>query len=96
MFKVTSGSGFHIGFKNGYKISVQFGPHTYSGNRDLFYFDKPGLHSEGEIPESDSAEIAIFKPDKELYEFEDGDQVKGWCTAEEVAEWVDKVSKFEK
>jgi hypothetical protein len=29
-FKITKGQGFHISFPNGWHVSVQFGPGTYS------------------------------------------------------------------
>ena len=32
MFKITGHNGFHITFENGYTVSIQFGPGTYSDN----------------------------------------------------------------
>jgi hypothetical protein len=91
MIKATSNKGFHMTFKNGWNISVQFGYGNYCDN---------GHHPEGlalhdkRIVESENAEIAIWDKNNVDYTFEDGYNVKGWLTADQVAEWIDKVSRW--
>ena len=36
-FSITQGKGFHITFKNGYTVSVQFGPDNYCDNNNGKY-----------------------------------------------------------
>ncbi len=84
MLKVNEPShlaGFHMTFKNGWTVSVQFGEGSYCENRDL-------LHSEGKSKNKCiNAEIAAWDANKEWYSFET-DQVKGWCDADEVADFI--------
>lgn len=84
-FAITGGKGFHVTFKNGWTISVQFGPGNYSDNYHLdftsFYDKQPG------VLRSSTAEIACWGPDGAMREFSDGeypDTVKGRVTPEEV------------
>lgn len=52
-----SGAGFHIKLKNGYTVSVQFGPGAYSDNYDAnFSDDVRKLGQQG----SDTAEFAVI------------------------------------
>ena len=91
MIKATSNKGFHLTFENGWTISVQFGYGNYCDN---------GHHPEGlalhnkRIVESGDAEIAIWNKNGVDYTFDNGDIVKGWCSADEVADWIDKVSRW--
>jgi len=76
-FKATENewhNGFHITFKNGYTISVQFGKGNYS--------DK------GET----TAEIAAWSPDGEWMRLGEGDTVRGWCTPDEVLDYMKLVA----
>jgi hypothetical protein len=76
-FKATENewhNGFHITFKNGYTISVQFGKGNYS--------DK------GET----TAEIAAWGPDGEWMKLGEGDTVRGWCTPDEVLDYMKLVA----
>jgi hypothetical protein len=66
-------------FQNGWTISVQFGKANYATIRD-------GV--------SISAEIAIWDKDGTWYQFAN-DKVKGYCNANQVAEWIDIASKFD-
>lgn len=68
-------SGFQITFENGNTISVQFGYGNYCDNRDE------------SKSESTTAEIAIWNKDGEWYDF-GSDTVKGWCTPDEVGEFI--------
>jgi hypothetical protein len=65
-------------FENECTISVQFGRVNYAS-------------IVGGV--SISAEIAIWDKDGNWYKF-GNDQVKGHCNANEVAEWINRVSKF--
>lgn len=71
-------NGFTMTFENGWTISVQFGMANYATIVD-------GV--------SISAEIAIWDKDDNCYDF-GHDKVIGYCSANEVAEWIDKASKF--
>lgn len=86
MFKITRGTGFQMTFENGWTISVQFGYGNYCDNNrhpDGFDFGK-----NKDIVQSYDAEIAIWN-NGTWYTFEDGDTVKGYCSADEVATWVE-------
>jgi hypothetical protein len=67
--------GFHLTFENGNTISVQFGLGSYSSNRKQ------------SKPKSNTAEIAIWNTNGDWYVFDDN-TVKGWCSPDEVAEWI--------
>lgn len=91
MFTSTSNKGFSLTFENGWTISVQFGYGNYCDNNrhpDGWDFSK-----KQEVTQSSDAEIAIWDADGEWYNF-GSDTVKGYCSANEVAEWITKVSKF--
>jgi hypothetical protein len=88
-FASTNNRGFQMTFENGWTISVQFGFGNYCSNRnhpdgwyaskDVEYFSCP------------DAEIAIWDSFGEYYNF-GHDTVKGYCSTDEVAEWIAKVS----
>lgn len=98
-FKITDGTGFHIKFENGWTISVQFGPGTYSDNYDasmrplsgnirgVEYRDMIGSHG------SNEAECAIFDAEGKMYDISEEDTVKGYMTANEVLELMNIVAK---
>ena len=65
-------------FENGWTISVQFGMANYANIVD-------GV--------SISAEIAIWDQNNNWYDF-GHDKVKGYCNANEVADWIHGVSKW--
>jgi hypothetical protein len=82
MFKIIEGRGFHITFKNGYTVSVQFGPSSYCDHYNLY-----GYVSNEECGKigATTAECAVIVDDV-LIETPlfDGDTVKGWMTSKEV------------
>lgn len=87
MFKITRGTGFQMTFENGWTISVQFGYGNYCDNNrhpDGFDFGK-----NLDIVQSSDAEIAIWNSEGSWYTFKDGDTVKGYCSADEVATWIE-------
>jgi len=78
-FRITRGKGFHIGFDNGYTVSVQFGPANYCSHYDReIGRDELKCGEEG----SPDAECAIFGPDGNLLQHRsfDGDTVEGYMT----------------
>lgn len=86
MFKITRGTGFQMTFENGWTISVQFGYGNYCDNNrhpDGFDFGK-----NLDIVQSSDAEIAIWDSEGSWYNFGD-DTVKGYCSADEVATWIE-------
>lgn len=87
MFKIIRGTGFKMIFENGWTISVQFGYGNYCDNNrhpDGFDFGK-----NLDTVQSSDAEIAIWNSEGTWYTFEDGDTVKGYCSADEVATWIE-------
>ena len=91
MIKATSNKGFQLTFENGWTISVQFGYGNYCDNRH--HPERLALHNR-QVVESGDAEIAIWDKNGVDYTFDNGDIVKGWCSADEVADWIDKVSRW--
>lgn len=91
MFTSCQNCGFQITFANGWTISVQFG----SGNYCVRRSSTAAYQAEMEQPivQSEDAEIAIWDANNNWYDF-GSDTVKGWVSADEVAEWINKVSKF--
>jgi hypothetical protein len=82
-FKITEKKGFHITFKNGYTVSVQFGPGNYCDNYDMRIWDdseKAGKQG------STTAECAVWAKDGELIPHFDTDSVSNRSTPEEVLE----------
>lgn len=87
----TRVGGFHITFPNGLCISVQIGAGMYSDNHSNIYdWDKQvGSY------ESDTAEIAVLHKNNLLIPFDDWyDQVKGYCTLEEVWDVMKKIKEI--
>ena len=100
MFKITHGKGFHITFKNGITVSVQFGEFNYCGKypRNLMNRDQKQA-----IKGVEDAEIAIFESKKIgrwlTKEFtKDNSDVLGYQTPEQVLEaliWAKNYKKEE-
>ena len=88
-FIITGGKGFHITFKNGWTISVQFGPGNYCDNYDMefsaFYEKQPHLLR------SATAEIAYWGPDGKMRDM-GSDTVKGRVTPEDVLALMNDIS----
>ena len=89
MFKSTLRKGYQITFENGWTISVQWGYGNYCDNRSI---SQDGWNNTKDL-ESKTAEIAMWDKDDKWFGF-GTDEVKGYCSANEVAEWIDKCSKF--
>jgi hypothetical protein len=89
---ITQGKGFHMTFANGWTVSVQFGAGNYSDNYAApFPYDSQFQNNCGALG-SDTAEIAAFRKDTEVWHDFGGDTVKGYCTPNEVAEFIAMVA----
>lgn len=89
MLKSTENKGYQLTFTNGYTISVQFGRGNYCMNRRTE--QNPFMR---DIWESSDAEIAVFDPKGNCIALEGTNYALGYLNADEVAQWIDKVSKF--
>ena len=87
-FQITNHKGFRMGFKNGFEISVQWGPGNYCERKDED-FDKP---QEERFWESRTAEIAIFDSKDDSMVTLGEDKVDGWLTPDKVAKVITMVS----
>jgi hypothetical protein len=67
-------NGFHMVFKNGYTMSVQFSKTNYSDGGET------------------TAEIAAWGPDGQWLKLSDHDDVRGWCSPDEVLEVMNMVA----
>lgn len=89
-FKSTFNRGFQMTFDNGLTISVQWGRGNYCERKKAVYLSD---EMRNVIIESKDAEISIWENSEGKKRFNFGsDGVKGWCTTEEVAQWIYKVS----
>lgn len=80
LMKTDWNTGFQMTFENGWTVSVQWGKGNYISNRNC-----------GDT--SDTAEIAAWDENDKWYRF-DHDVVKGWCKADEVADFIAMVKGF--
>lgn len=76
------GNGVHIKFPNEWVVSVQWGPMTYSSNRDRYDYPAPEL-------DATTAEIAAWQGDTGMIEWPDGDTVQGWQSWDDVQRVLD-------
>ena len=91
-FRITGGKGFHVTFKNGWTISVQFGPGNYCDNYDLDYMSFYNRKSGADL-ESTTAEIAYWGPDGVMQAFPDAaDTVKGRVSPEDVLALMQEIA----
>lgn len=95
-FRSTYRPGFSMRFENGWTISVQWHSGAYCDRRSLDHAfddfnDRP--EGRGQAAESTNAEIAIWDEAGEWYRFEN-DEVLGYQTPDQVAEWIAKVKAF--
>ena len=88
-FTSSGNKGFTMGFANGLVISVQWGSMNYCERKSLNA--DPRAEMRQETVQSSTAEIAIWDVDGTWFNF-GYDEVKGWCTADEVANWITVVS----
>jgi hypothetical protein len=89
MFDITLNKGFHMTFDNGWTASVQWGGGNYCSNRNLEQFGGP-------VPASNTAEVAAWHTDGRRYRGKGwSDDLKGWCSPEEVAAFLYVVSNLD-
>ena len=93
MISSTYNRGFALKFENGWTISVQFGLMNYCERHSVKQGQSFRDDMQNPITKSLTAEIAIYNDEYNWYNF-GHDTVKGHCTADEVAEWIDKVSRW--
>ncbi len=83
--------GFHIKFKNGWTVSIQFGPGHYCDNHQQDFSDaikRP----------SSTAEIAAWDANNNWYKFDEvegGNQVSGWQSPENVLAFINLIANKE-
>ena len=72
MFSITKGTGFHMQAPNGWVVSVQWGPGTYSDRHkddlDAVNMLDLMLNRKRATWTSDTAEVAAISPTGEVYE----------------------------
>lgn len=96
-FTATYNKGIQMTFDNGWTISVQWGAGNYCsvGRMTQMMTD----HLTTPVHSSPDAEIMIWREEggkvAQTYDF-GSDQVKGYCEADEVADWIYKVKNFQK
>ena len=91
MFDISRGQGFRITFANGWTVSVQFGPGHYCSRKGEAY----SAPKQAAWWESKDAETAVINPAGELVYLDcECDQVRGWQTAEDVADLIARVRTF--
>ena len=95
-FRITDCKGFHITFKSGVTVSIQFGGGNYCQNHDKLNLISHAGEVEDGIRSLD-AEVAIWNNDgvwitKEFRD--DGDDVIGYQTPEEILEILNWASQY--
>lgn len=88
MFSSNTGNGFHMTFDNGYTISVQWGYGSYCENqyRHDIGFNDPCKAEHAEIAVIDTRSKEFVDPSDYMgVDYDGGDDVVGWVTADEVA-----------
>ena len=90
-FSNTGGRGFHLTFDNNWTISVQFSGGHYCDNKEEHWNFAQNQIAKGDSVRSSNAEIAVWRKNGGLILLEH-DNVRGWCTANEVAQVIHKVS----
>ena len=99
MFTITQASGFQLTFGNGWTASVQFGQGNYCSTKVRHNDPSPDWNAphKTDFWESRTAEIAAWDGKREgignshWYDF-GNDTVKGWCTADEVVQFLGMVA----
>ena len=87
MFTSSHNHGFSMTFENGITISVQWGAVNYCERRNITTSYRGDMDAATPYVKSINAEIAIWDKEKTWFNF-GNDDVKGWCTTDEVATWI--------
>lgn len=90
-FRSQDRPGFCIRFENGWTISVQWHNGAYCERKSLSL----DSFTDSNPADSATAEIAIWNEEGDWYDF-GSDQVLGYCTPDEVADWITKTKSFAK
>lgn len=85
---ITAGKGFQLKFENGWTASVQWGGGNYCDNYTHPIGQAGSVADEYGNYNSENAEIAAWPKDGEFVKFQNGDQVKGYVEADEVADFI--------
>jgi len=95
MFTITRGTGFQIGFSNGWTVSVQFSSFNNCEKRD---WNAPYHTSiKEEFYTSGTAEVAVIDPDGKFVGVEgESDSISNWVKADEVAQIIAAVARYRK
>lgn len=88
-FKSQERPGFSMTFENGWTISVQFHASAYCERNQSLVENREDKNP----AESPDAEIAIWNSEGDWYDF-GSDEVLGYQTPDEVADWITKVKAF--
>lgn len=95
--------GFHINLENGWTVSVQFDSGNYCRNRDLSGKVNPFTDT-SDFNSCDNAEIAAWITEErkhginscdDWYQFDDGNNVRGWQSPSQVLEFINLIAKLE-
>lgn len=84
-FSTSQNKGFQMTFENGLTISVQWGEGNYC-SRQSYTSDYMSEMKKPQV-ESEDAEIAIWDDKGKWFGF-GNDIVKGWCSPDEVAQFI--------
>lgn len=81
-------------FKNGYTISVQWGPGNYCSKQSFGSIEDFTAPSKTRLWESATAEIAIWDAKGQFVRLSENDDVFGHQTPEEVATWIQRAMSY--
>jgi hypothetical protein len=89
--RITGKNGFHITFTNGYTVSVQFGPGTYSDNHGADF----KLYRNPEFMTSNTVECAVWAGDGAMIKRPSfgGDTVGSYMTPEDMLKLMNWAAK---
>lgn len=90
-FRVTSGTGFHITFENGWTVSVQFGQFNYCAARHMD--TDVALYQESSKTQVETAEIAAWDRANNWHDFGE-DTVAGWKSPAEVLAFMAEIASL--
>jgi hypothetical protein len=83
---ICGGKGFQLFFRNGWGISVQFGPGNYCEHHWEYDFNAP---QKAQRWTSEKAELALWDAHHNwVFEFFTGDQVLGYVKTDHIAEFI--------
>lgn len=97
LFVSCMNKGFQMTFENGWTISVQWGIGNYCSRGRINELKSDTIISDmkEQIVSSPDCELMIWNGDDmdNVYDF-GNNQVKGYCSTDEVGDWIYKVKNF--